>query len=209
LRAIRRTGRPQAHLAGISFGGLIASYCAAQHPEAVRSLTLISSPSPDMAIDERSARFLRAPLATLPLFLTAAARRSSAEIRAARPTVGGRVAFAAAHAARAIRFPQSPRTMAHWVAAWKQEPPLFDLSRIQAPTLVVTGEQELDRVVPVDSSLEYLARIPHARHATLPKTGHLGVLLEPARLADLVTAFLGTVDRGAATAAPDERLPRP
>ncbi len=58
------------------------------------------------------------------------------------------------------------------------------------PTLVVTGEPTLDRVVPTALTLDYLRVWPHARHVTLPRTGHLGLITRPQEFADLVTSFL-------------------
>ena len=48
-----------------------------------------------------------------------------------------------------------------------------DAGRITAPTLVVTGERALDKIVPVDGSLQYARLIPSARHVTIDRTGHL------------------------------------
>ena len=54
-----------------------------------------------------------------------------------------------------------------------------DCARITAPTLIVTGERELDRVVSVDVTREYLQLIAGSRHTTLTKTGHLGSITRP------------------------------
>ena len=54
-----------------------------------------------------------------------------------------------------------------------------DCSRVTAPTLVVTGERALDRVVPVDGTLAYVPLIAGARHQTLARTGHLGSITTP------------------------------
>ena len=56
------------------------------------------------------------------------------------------------------------------------------LPRVTAPTLVITGEP-LDRVVPVESTLEYLELIPGARHVVLPGTGHIGLSSKPREFA--------------------------
>ena len=54
----------------------------------------------------------------------------------------------------------------------------------------MTGEPQLDRVVPVASSLEYVKLIAGARHVTLPRTGHMGLVLRPEAFADAVSAFV-------------------
>ena len=62
---------------------------------------------------------------------------------------------------------------------------------VEAPTLVITGEEALDRVVPVTSSLEYLDLIAEAQHVTLERTGHIGLLSRPQTFATIVTDFIG------------------
>ena len=65
-----------------------------------------------------------------------------------------------------------------------------DSARVDAPTLVITGERQLDRVVPVESTMGYIGKIRGARHALLERTGHLGVLMQPQRFAALVSEFV-------------------
>ena len=67
-----------------------------------------------------------------------------------------------------------------------------DCARITAPTLVVTGERELDYVVPVDASSAYTHLIRGARTATIERTGHLGSVTRPDRFASLVHDFIRT-----------------
>jgi len=63
------------------------------------------------------------------------------------------------------------------------------LSCVTAPTLIVTGEPGLDRVVPVASTLQYAQIWPHALVATLARTGHLGLTTRPGEFANLVVPF--------------------
>ena len=65
-----------------------------------------------------------------------------------------------------------------------------DCRRVTAPTLVVTGEQELDRIVGIETTRDYLACIPGARHAVFERTGHLGLVTQPARFAEIVCGFV-------------------
>jgi pimeloyl-ACP methyl ester carboxylesterase len=59
------------------------------------------------------------------------------------------------------------------------------------PTLLVTGDSSLDRVVPVERTREYLRIWPHARHAVIPRTGHLGLITRPEEFAAVVGPFVG------------------
>jgi pimeloyl-ACP methyl ester carboxylesterase len=82
--------------------------------------------------------------------------------------------------------------MAGYVRAWEGTDLAHDFGRLTAPTLIITGEPHLDRVVPVRSSLEYLDLIPGARHAELRGTGHVGLITMPDRFAEVVDEFIGS-----------------
>ena len=67
--------------------------------------------------------------------------------------------------------------------------PSADCVKVGAPTLVVTGEPDLDRVVPTDGTREYIRAIPGAKHVLLERTGHIGLVTRPDRFADRVGDF--------------------
>ena len=119
-----------------------------------------------------------------------AVTRLAPELATAIPELGVRLQFGATYAARAVRYPASPRQMAAVVDEWRHTDLTPAMGRITAPTLVITGEDNLDRVVPVTSSLEYLSMIAGAVHARLPGTGHIGFLSKPAEFATLVSDFI-------------------
>jgi pimeloyl-ACP methyl ester carboxylesterase len=64
-----------------------------------------------------------------------------------------------------------------------------DCSCITAPTLVVTGERDLDLVVPCDETMCYLTLIPGSSFQLFERTGHLGTVLAPDRFAAIVSDF--------------------
>jgi pimeloyl-ACP methyl ester carboxylesterase len=66
----------------------------------------------------------------------------------------------------------------------------IDAGRIIAPTLIVTGEQALDYVVPPDGSIEYTRLIAGARHVVIPRTGHVGSITRPNVFAAIVRDFV-------------------
>jgi pimeloyl-ACP methyl ester carboxylesterase len=65
----------------------------------------------------------------------------------------------------------------------------LSVAPIAAPTLIVTGEPALDLVVPVAETRKYARLVPHARVATLARTGHLGLVTRPDEFASLVVGF--------------------
>ena len=61
-----------------------------------------------------------------------------------------------------------------------------DARSVRAPTLVVTGEPALDRVVPVAGTREYLQLIPGSIGVTLERTGHIGLITRPEAFAETI-----------------------
>jgi pimeloyl-ACP methyl ester carboxylesterase len=80
--------------------------------------------------------------------------------------------------------------MARCVKDWQQEDIASTCGRIQAPTLLITGEADRDRVVPQASTLSYLDLIAGARHVVLRDTGHIGLVSRPREFARLVEEFI-------------------
>lgn len=177
-------------VAGHSFGGLVALHYAASRPERLLALVLASAPAPGMALDPRQARYVRHPYLTFPLFAIHAAFRLAPEMFAARPTWAGRLGVVAAQCRRALSAPVPPGRMAGWVRAWKARSFEAECHRVSVPTLVLTGDPALDRVVPVESSRQYLHLIQGARHVVVPGTGHLGLLTHPDAWSAALAAFV-------------------
>jgi pimeloyl-ACP methyl ester carboxylesterase len=190
-RVLDGVGAAQAAVVGVSFGGLLAVRYAACRPERVGHLVLTSSPAPRWPLDPASARYLRQPTLAFPAFAIRAVRRLGPEIRTSLPTAAERLRFSVMHVSRVLRYPASPRRMARWVSDWMAADLVSGCRSITAPTLVITGEPPLDRVVPVSSSVEYLRLIPGARHVVLPRTGHIGLITRPDEYAAIVGDFVG------------------
>ena len=193
-RLVDHSGADTVTLVGVSFGGLVAANYAATRAGRVTRLVLVSAPSPSFTLNPRLQLYLRYPRLAFPLFGLGSVPRLWPEFRAGRPALTGTLSAAMRQLWRVGRFPASPRLMAECVREWKATDLSSRFRRITAPTLVLTGEPDLDRVVPVSNSLEYLKLIAGAEHQTFPGAGHLGFILHPNAFATLVSDFIRRPD---------------
>jgi len=187
--AMDAAGVPEATICGVSYGGLIAAAFAARHPKRTSSLVLVSALPPTWTPDERVNFYLRAPRLLTPLFMIGALRMYR-EIAAASPGFVSGISAAIGHGWTAITHMFSPVRMARRVTFLRNLSLGDDLGRVRVPTLIVTGEPQLDRVVPVACTTEYLHMWPHATHVVLAHTGHLGLITRPDEFARVVTSFV-------------------
>jgi pimeloyl-ACP methyl ester carboxylesterase len=185
-----RASERKVSIVGISFGGLIAACYAARRPERVTSLILVSTPSPCWKPTRGDAFCMRFPRLAMPYFGARATRRLVPELYRARSTWRRRARLTFEHLRRVYRAPIDPVHSAQWAREWRA----FDLTeecrRIRTPTLVLTGEPGLDRVVRVEHSREYLHLIPGATSIVLAGTGHLGFITKPSRFAEIAGQFI-------------------
>lgn len=189
-QVIDRAGVERVALCGISFGGTVAVRYAARHPERVTHLIVASSPGPGWRANPEQSRYVARPLLTLPVFLATAFQRLHAELAAAFPRVPDRLAFVLRGTLTALRYPALPHVMAQRVRLMEAIDLSADASRVTAPTLVVTGNPELDLVVPVQSTRRYLSHIRGSRYEMMENSGHSGSLTQPERLARIVGTFV-------------------
>jgi pimeloyl-ACP methyl ester carboxylesterase len=190
--ALDRAGLDRAVIAGVSYGGLIASEFAARRPGRVEALVLASALHASWTPDPRQQRYLDAPMLMSPMFVATAPGRMRPELVAAMPSIASRLRFTAAHGARVVMAPTSPLRMARRIA-WAKSHHFADPRRVTAPALLVTGEPGLDRVVPVDVSRRYLDDLDRAEHVVLKRTGHLGVVTRPEAFAGVLERFMDGV----------------
>ncbi len=182
----------RAAICGVSYGGLIAVRYAACRPERVSALILASTPGPEWRPSPRQCRYVAQPWLSMPAFCVTALDRLTTEIREAIPDWRARIGFTLAYVGDVMTAPMLPGLMARRVRLQQQTPLQPDCRRVIAPTLVVTGDEELDQVVPVASTKEYLQLIPGAKYMVMDHTGHLGMLTQPDRFAGILKEFLGS-----------------
>jgi 3-oxoadipate enol-lactonase len=183
----------RAIICGISYGGVVAASFAARYPSRTSALVVASAPGAGWHLRPRHETYARWPLIFGPLFLAESPFRLRAELAAALPALSDRWKFLRWQLGTLARSPFSLSQMAARARALASHDIVADCQRVAAPTLVVTGETELDRVVPVDSTATYSRLIPGARSAVLDRTGHLGTITRPAMFAEMVHVFAGHV----------------
>lgn len=177
-------------LCGVSYGGWISVRYAARRPDRITSLVLASAPGPAFRPDARQQRYVHYPWLLLPGFLASTRQRLAPEIAAALPDPAVRRKTARRQYRRILRHPISPGLMAQRIRLALKEDFAADCASLDLPTLVVTGEAGLDRVVPVETTLEYTRLIRGAEHRQLPTTGHIGCVTCANEWADLVMSFV-------------------
>lgn len=185
-------GLDRVHLAGVSWGGVIATHVALRRPELVASLTLIDSTRGSSVAPEKAAA-MRGRVAELAEIGGAAfAERRAPRLLAASATPAARAEVTRQMAA--VRVPG----YAGAAEMMAQSDTGDQLGRITAPTLVLVGEE--DRVTGVEESRLLADRIPGARFALIRHAGHAAVQERPEEIATAMHAFLAEVEASAAHA---------
>lgn len=187
--ALEEAGIERAVICGVSLGGVVALRYALERPQRTCGIVLASTPGPNWEANRRQRFFAKYWAVASPLFALNALVAMLPEVVSARGGVARGLVFAARHGLRVLANPEPPRRVKErydlWLAARREE----EYARIVVPTLVVTGDPELDRVVPVDGTLQYADRIRGARVEKLEDTGHIGSITKPERFAEIVAGF--------------------
>jgi 3-oxoadipate enol-lactonase len=179
-----------APICGVSFGGLVALRYAARRPARVKALILVSAPGPQWTPDPQIARYLRRPVLYSPLFLLRAPARFWPELRATFPELGARLHFCRTTLARLLSAPAKPSLVSRRARMAAGEVFIDDCTSVATPTLVVAGERDLDKVIDVNGTMEYVESIPGAQFRRFANTGHLGTISQPVQFAAIVSTFL-------------------
>jgi pimeloyl-ACP methyl ester carboxylesterase len=180
----------RAVVCGVSFGGLVALRFAAVSPQRTTALVMASPPGPGWHLRPRHRMYARLPWIFGPLFLAETPWRLRAEMSVALPGWRARWDFNRRALRTFMSAPVSPAAMAVRARLIETLDTRADCTRISAPTLVITGEQHLDHVVPAEGSSEFVRLIAGARGAVLERTGHAGTMTRPAAFAAAVREFV-------------------
>jgi pimeloyl-ACP methyl ester carboxylesterase len=176
-----------AHLAGVSWGGVIATRVAVEHPGRLRTLALIDS-TRGSAVDEGKARAMLDRVSELETLGAAEfAHRRAARLTAPDPDPA--VLAEVERHMSAVRLP-GYRGAAQMMAATDHGDLL---ARIGVPTLVLVGAH--DRVTGVPESRLLADRIPGAALEIVPDAGHAAAQEQPDAVADRLITFMSAADQ--------------
>lgn len=193
-----RAGVHRAAVCGLSFGGLVALNLASRFPERVNSLVLASTPGPGFQLRRRHQFYARLPWFFGPLFLIETPFRARRELQRAVPDRRTRRSLYWTMVRTGLEAPLSPARMARRAQMIASYDIPAACARVNAPTLVLTGEPGLDFVVGTKTSEQYTRLINGARHVVLERTGHQGSLTRADAFADLVRRFVEQTRHAAA-----------
>lgn len=179
-------------LVGHSMGGKAAQLAASRRPRGLRGLVLV------------------APTPPTPLALPLEARQGMVHAYDSRESIVATVQQVLApdglsdgdlDTVTADSLAGALQAKSAWPLATSQEDITADVSEIDVPVIVISGEH--DRVDPPEVlRRELLPRIPQARLMVLPGVGHLLPLEAPADLASVIKAFVLAQTKGGFFALP-------
>ena len=181
-------GAEQAHVIGISMGGMIAQYLAAWHPERVRSLTLLST-SPCFGMDGSTpATWLAARLAPLDEGL----EPSEFAERVLRGIGGAQITPEAFEGQRAAMARITATALRRSIECLVSHDSRRLLPSISHWALVLVGE--FDSETPPEYSHYLAEHMPRARLVIVPHAGHLLNVEAPEQVNRLIADHLTFVE---------------
>lgn len=184
-------GIEQAHVLGLSLGGMIAQEMAIRHPKRIKGLilvvTLCGGQHQILAEDA-----VREKLMRMVVEGSADARIKAIEVFFAARTIRERPQVLQAYAEVSMKYPAGVEILQRQYEAVARHDTYDRLDRIKAPTLVLTGEEDV--LIPPGNSAILAERIPGAELRVIPGGGHQIMIEQPHACNQAIVAFLQKVD---------------
>jgi 3-oxoadipate enol-lactonase len=178
----------KAHVVGFSMGGYVALTLARAHPELVRSLVLAGTGAGGPGRVPRPEYVREAFEAALPLPPEEQRRTTLPYTFSPGWTEANPERFEEIVAAT-LDYPTPIETIqAHMAACYRFYDEALEVESIDAPALVVHGDEDL--IVPVENGRILAQRLPHARYVELAGRGHNAMLQDPDAFNGVVLGFL-------------------
>lgn len=172
----------RASYCGLSIGGMVGMWLGANAPERLDRLILLCTAAhmpPASAWQERAAAVLKAR-STEPICDAVVDRWLTPAFAAAHPEVRADL--------RAMLVASPSAGYAWCCGAIERMDLREDLPRIQAPTLVISGSEDL--ATPVDRQREIAQKIPGARHEIVGPAAHVAAVEQPDEVNRLIAQHL-------------------
>jgi 3-oxoadipate enol-lactonase len=176
-------------LGGVSMGGYVAFECMRLFPERVRALILANTradPDSEKMRETRNETAISVAEEGVVVLVELQMERLLAP-----DTLQNNEELV--ENVRAMIFENSPDGVVAALGAMRERPDsTLLLGKIGVPTLVVGGEEDLN--CPPDIMGAMAAKIPDARHVTIPRVGHLSNLEAPEKFNALLGDFLQSIE---------------
>ena len=180
-------GIKKAHVLGYSMGGMIAQELALAYPAKISGLILVAT---DCGISLRiEARPEYSRLFTEMIRLgTNEAKTAAADCLFAKQTFESRPDIIQRYAEVSLRFSASRKTLERQWEAITRHDACSRLQNITAPTLVITGSEDV--LIPPENARTLAERIPNAQLRLIDGGGHLFVVEQPQQFNEAAFGFL-------------------
>ena len=180
-------GIRKAHVLGYSMGGMIAQELALAYPERINGLVLVATDCGSSLRIKARPEYSRLFTEMIRLGTTEA-KTAAAGCLFAKQTFESRPDIIERYAEVSLRFP-APQNMLErqWEAITRHDA-CSRLQNITAPTLVITGSEDV--LIPPENSGVLAERIPDARVRVIDGGGHLFVVERSQQFNEAVLGFL-------------------
>lgn len=180
---VRDLGYQHAHVLGYSWGGALAQQYAYQHKIKALSLTLVSTGTGMLMIPAKPWSYLKflKPSSFMAQVDQKVMKQMRDHLRAIQRKTGQYARFNRAGFLYQLAV-GAGWTSVHW------------LHKVQAQSLVIAGDA--DDIVPLANAKLIASRLPHATLHVVPNEGHMVLMNQAERLAELIEAHCQQVEAG-------------